>query len=168
MANSFSDEPQNTDEMFAEEFELDRDEVLQELPPGLEADYQQVNDEFEYGFVLTYSASRETLAGLEREEAALVPRVGTRGMTIPLAEGGSGGGGSGGEGDEFAAAFLGGAKYRVFISRRLVSRISEARIVTSTDSTEVSVVEFPDVWMVQFPVSLWLMSEEAPTLEIDF
>ncbi len=167
MANSFSDDPQDLDEMFAEDFELERSEVLGELPPGVTGDYRQLNSEFEYGFELSYSADRELLAALEEEGAAFVPRVGTRGMTIPLAEGGgNGGGGGGGQGDEFAGAFLGGAKYRVMISRRLVSRVSSASLVSAGESVEVTVTELPDVWMIEFPVSLWLMAAQPPVLEI--
>jgi hypothetical protein len=169
MANQFSDEPQDPDEMFEEEFELDEATVLEELPAGIDAAYEQVNDEFEYGFELRYSASRDTLADLDEQQAALVPRVTRQGMTIPLAsDGESGDTGSAEESDEFAAAFLGGAKYRVFVSRRLVSRISSARLVSGDESTEVTVIELPDVWMVQFPVSLWLMAEQTPTLEIRY
>ncbi|MFW5688556.1 MAG: hypothetical protein ACOC1U_03205 [Spirochaetota bacterium] len=167
MANSFSDEPQDLDEMFEEEFEINEAEVIEELPPGVTADYRSLNTDFEYGFEVNYSASRETLASLPDDSGAFVPKVTSRGMTILLAEpGGSEGGGGGGEGDEFAAAFLGGAKYRVFVSRRLVSRISAARLVSGSTSTEVTVIELPDVWMVQFPTSLWLMAEETPSLEI--
>jgi hypothetical protein len=167
MANSMSGEPEDLDEMFEEEFELDRETVFEELPPGIEAAYEPVNDEFEYGFELTYTASREALAmASQTGEGAFVPRVGTRGMTIPLAEGGGGEEGSQGEADRFASAFLGGAKYRVFISRRLVSRVSSARLASGDRSTDVTVIELPDVWMIQFPVSLWLMSDETPSIEI--
>lgn len=170
MANSFSDEPQDLDEMFDEEFDLDRENVLNELPPGVEATFETVNDEFEYGFVLSYSATREVLAGAaEGGDGAFVPRVTPRGMTIPLAQSTEGGeGASQGQGDEFANAFLGGSKYRMLISRRLVSRISSARLVSGDESIPVSVIELPDVWMVQFPVSLWLMSQEGATIEIAF
>lgn len=93
-------------------------------------------------------------------------------MTIPLAPGNEAGegaeAGEGGQGEEFAAAFLGGAKYRVFVSKMLVSRIRSARIASGGVTTEVTVIELPDVWMVQFPVSLWLMSDDASVLEISF
>ena len=169
IGNSFSDEPQDMDEMFEEDFELNRDEVLGELPEGITADYSQINNEFDYGFELSYSASRDTFAELEGEEGAFVPRVTARGMTIPLAEAGDGsGGGQSGEGDEFAAAFLGGAKYRVFISKRLVSRVSSARLANGSMSTDVTVIDLPDVWMIQFPISLWLMSDATPSLEISY
>ena len=169
MANSFSDEPQDMDEMFEEDFELNRDEVLRELPEGITADYNQINNEFDYGFELSYSASRAMFADSDSENGAFVPRITARGMTIPLAEAGDGSGGAGsGEGDEFAAAFLGGARYRVFISKRLVSRITSARLASGSMSTEVTVIDFPDVWMIQFPISLWLMSDETPSLEISY
>ncbi|MFP4113688.1 MAG: hypothetical protein ACOC2Y_03615 [Spirochaetota bacterium] len=172
MANEFSDDPEDPDEMFEEEFELDRDTVLEEMPPGIDADYRRVNDEFEYGFELSYSAPRSTLAALRGDEAAFVPRVTRNGMTIPLAPGNEAGegaeAGEGGQGEEFAAAFLGGAKYRVFVSKMLVSRIRSARIASGGVTTEVTVIELPDVWMVQFPVSLWLMSDDASVLEISF
>lgn len=167
MANSMSPEPQELDEMFDDEFELDRETVLEELPPGIDATYEMVNDEFEYGFELSYSASRDALARASgTEEGAFVPRIDRQGMTIPLAEGGGNGQESDPQSDQFANAFLGGAKYRVFISRRLVSRVSSARLVFDDRSTEVTVIELPDVWMVQFPVSLWLMSGETPSIEI--
>ena len=168
MANSMSDDPQDVEEMFEEDFDLEEQQVLDELPPGVEASFTTVNDEFEYGFELSYSAERSVLAELEGEPGAFVPRVGTRGMSIPLAEGGDGSGAEGGQGDEFAAAFLGGSKYRVFVSRRLVSRISSAHLVTDEESMEVSVIELPDVWMIQFPVALWLSSPGTPTLEIRY
>lgn len=162
MANAFADEPEDLDEMFSEEFDLEEENVLAELPPGVEASFTGVNDEFEYGFVLEYTASREALdAG-----GAFVPRISQRGMSVPLAETGNGGGSP--EDDQFAAAFLGGAKYRLLVSRRLVSRVSAARLVTGDGATEVTVVELPDVWMIQFPVSLWLGAAETPTLEIIF
>ncbi|TVQ18193.1 MAG: hypothetical protein EA382_17985 [Spirochaetaceae bacterium] len=165
MANAFSDQPQNLDQMFAEEFNLERAQVLATLPEGIAADYRALNTEFEYGFELSYSADRDVLARVDGA-GAFVPRIGPSGMSIPLAE--SSGGGDGGEGDQFAAAFLGGAKYRVFVSRRLVSRVSSARLVTAQQAIDVSVVELPDVWMIEFPVSLWLMAAETPTLEVVF
>lgn len=167
MANSMSGEPQDLDEMFDEEFELDRETVIEELPPGIDATYDTVSDEFEYGFELRYSASREALErASQSEEGAFVPRIDRRGMTIPLAEGGGASEDSDPQSDQFASAFLGGAKYRVFISRRLVSRVSAARLVSGDTSTDITVIELPDVWMIQFPVSLWLMSEETPSIEI--
>ncbi|MFW6288758.1 MAG: hypothetical protein ACOC2Q_03160 [Spirochaetota bacterium] len=167
LANSFSDDPQDLDEMFEEDFELERAEVLEELPPGVTADYRPLNSQFEYGFELSYSADRELLAGLDSKGSAFVPRVGTRGMSIPLAEGGrSAEGGGGGQGEEFAGAFLGGAKYRVLISRRLVSRVSSAKLVSAGDPIDVTVTELPDVWMIEFPVSYWLMSPATSVLEI--
>jgi hypothetical protein len=169
MANSFSDEPQDLNEMFDEEFDLDRETVLGELPPGVEASFETVNDEFEYGFVLSYSAARDVLANAAgADDGAFVPQVGIRGMTIPLAQANEDGDDDAapGQGDEFAGAFLGGSKYRVFISRRLVSRVSSATLVSGANETPVTVIELPDVWMVQFPVSLWLMSDDEATLEI--
>ena len=165
LANAFSDQPQDLDRMFAEEFSLDRAEVLATMPAGITAEYRAVVTEFEYGFELSYSADRDLLAGLDAE-AAFVPRIGPRGMTIPLAE--SNGEGNGDDGDEFAAAFLGGAKYRVFISRRLVSRLTSARLVTAGEAVSLTVVQLPDVWMIEFPISLWLMAAETPTLEVIF
>ncbi len=167
LGNAFSDEPQDMEEMFESEFELDEDTVTEELPPGISAEFAQVNDEFEYGFELSYTADREALLALDESgDGFFVPRIRNFGLSIPL--GPTDGGNESGEGDEFAAAFLGGAKYRLFISKMLVSRVSQAYLVTPGDRVEVAVLELPDVWMVQFPVSLWLTSSEAPTLEVIF
>ena len=167
LGNALADEPQDMDEMFSSEFELDEDTVSEELPPGVTADFAQVNDEFEYGFELRYSADREILRTMDDYgDGFFVPRISNFGLSIPL--GPANDGSEGGQGDEFAAAFLGGSKYRLFISKLLVSRVSQAFLVSPGTRTPVSILELPDVWMIQFPVSLWLTAEEAPSLEVIF
>ena len=65
-------------------------------------------------------------------------------------------------------AFLGGTKYRLMISKRLVSRISEARVLTGPDSIPIGITDLPDVWLIEFPISLWYGAEHSSTLEILF
>jgi len=163
MANAFGDQPQDLDSMFEEEFNLDEDEVISELPPGVSADFTSVNSDSEFGFELRYSASRKALDGLSDDEAAFVPRVSPQGIVIPLPEGNGSA-----ETDEFANAFLGSAKYRLMISKRLVSRISDARIISGPDSTSISVTDLPDVWLLEFPIGLWYASDYSPRVEILF
>ena len=160
MANALGGEQQDLDEIF-EGFDLNEDDIFAELPPGVVANYEPVNTDFELGFELRYSAPRSALDMLPDGEAAFVPRVSPWGISIPLGEGtGSG------ESDEFADAFLGSAKYRLMISKRLVSRISEARVLIGPESVSIRVTDLPDVWLLEFPLSLWLSSTYAPTVEI--
>lgn len=168
MASAFGDETQDLEQMFEDDFDLNEAEVLGEMPPGVDASFEQINTEFEYGFELRYSAPRGTFAELSAaggaNGGAFVPRVTSRKMVIPLSEGEGNEGG--GEGDEFAAAFLGGAKYRVFVSKRLVSRISAAYLDDGGEAIDLEVTELADVWMIAFPVSLWLSGEGIPSVHI--
>ncbi len=170
LANSFADEPQDMTEMFEDDFELTEEEVTAEFPAGIEPEYTQVNSEYEYGFELRYSADRSVLSQAPESSAGFIPTVTTRGIRIPFAqaEAQEGGEAGGGDGDEFANAFLGGSKYRLMISKRLVSRVSDARIVNSEGDRDVLVTELPDVWMVEFPTSLWLNAEQGTYLDVRF
>jgi hypothetical protein len=165
LANSMGDDPQDLDQMFEDEFQLNEDEVVGELPPGVKADFKRVNSDYEFGFELRYSAPREVLAEVPDSDSAFVPRIDRRSMTIPLGDAGNEGGGGG---DEFANAFLGSSKYRLLVSKRFVSRISVARLYTGDDSIELPVTDLPDVWMIEFPTSEWINAEEPPSLEVIF
>ncbi|MCK4514918.1 MAG: hypothetical protein KAU31_06650 [Spirochaetaceae bacterium] len=162
MGNALGGAPQDLDLMF-EGFELNEEEVVAELPPGVAADFQPVNTDLEIGFELRYTVARAVLDSLSDTEAAFVPRVSKYGIRIPFSEGNGSG-----ESDEFADAFLGSTKYRLMISKRLVSRISEARVLAGPESVSVSVTDLPDVWLLEFPLSLWYGSDYRATLEILF
>ena len=162
MASAFGEEPQDLDAMF-EEFDLNEEDVVAELPQGVVANFESINSDSEFGFELRYSASRAALDSLQDGEAAFVPRVSPWGILIPLAEGNGSA-----ESDEFADAFLGSAKYRLMISKRLVSRVSEARVLSGPVSIPISVTELPDVWLLEFPMNLWYSSDYSATVEILF
>jgi hypothetical protein len=85
-------------------------------------------------------------------------------MTIPLGAMGE----DAAEGDQFADAFLGSSKYRLMISKRLVSRISAARLYTGDESIELPVIDLPDVWLLEFPVAVWFSSDGIPSVEVIF
>lgn len=161
LANSMSDQAQDLESMFGE-FNLEEGEVLNEMPEGVRAEYAPINSTTEFGFELSYTAPRDLLDGLEDDEAAFVPRVSPWGLSIPLNEG------EGDGSDQFADAFLGSTKYRLMISKRLVSRVSSARIVTGDESIPVTITELPDLWLVEFPVNQWFSAAGAPTLEVRF
>jgi hypothetical protein len=164
MANSFSDEPQDLEKMFAEEFPLDEQSVRENSPEWLELEFEPVNTAHEYGFAMNYHAPREEFGRIPDGEAELVPRFVRNGIVIPLSEGGA----TGGEQDQFTQAFLGGAKYHLMISKRLVCNVAAARLVTDEAIHEIAVTSFPDIWMLEFPVSLWLGTSGVPQIEIDF
>ena len=163
LGSAFGDAPQDLAKMFESEFNLNEEEVMSELPPGVEAEFEPISTDYEVGFELRYSAPRALLDSLPDTEAVFVPRVSAWGMIIPLGEGNGAG-----DSDEFADAFLGSSKYRLMISKRLVSRVSQARVLAGPDSFPVSVTDLPDVWLLEFPMSLWFGSEYSPILEILF
>lgn len=166
LAGSMGGEAQDLDQMFEEQFDLDEEDVVAELPPGVAARYERVNTAHEFGFVLSYSAPRSVLGSLPESEGAFVPRVTQRGMVIPL--GPSGESGDAGDGDQFADAFLGSSKYRLMVSKRLVSRVSQAWIHTGADSVSLTVIDLPDIWLIEFPVSLWFTAESDASVEVVF
>ena len=174
LANSFADDPQDMDQVFENEFDLQEDDVIGDLPDFIQANYTPVNSEFEYGFELRYKLRRNQLDALidsgmlpdNDADAAFVPRVTDEGISIPLAEGGGTDAAAGG--DQMAAAFLGGSKYRLMISRRLAGTVSAARLVTPEETTQLDVTELPDVWMIEFPVLLWLSAPAGARLEIEY
>lgn len=161
LAGQMGGEPANTDEMY-EEFDLNEEEVTAELPPGVDASFRSINNESEFGFELEYTAARSAIDALDEGEADFVPRITPQGISIPLGEGNEG------ESDEFADAFLGSAKYRIMISKMLVSRISRARIVAGDEARPIVVTELPDIWLLEFPVSYWFNSAELPVVEVLF
>lgn len=163
LASAFGDAPQDLDKMFKEQFDLNEEDVLADLPPGVVAEFQPVNTDLEFGFEMRYSVPRGILSSLSDTEAVFVPRVSPWGISIPFGEGGGSG-----ESDQFAEAFLGSAKYRLMISKRLVSRISEARVQAGPESVPISVTDLPDIWLLEFPMSLWYSSDHLATLEILF
>jgi hypothetical protein len=174
LANSFSDEPEDMDQMFEEEFGINESEVTESLPFGIEPEYTPVDSEFEFGFELRYSAPRSVLSQEGPDDAGFVPVITASGLRIPFAEQGDGeeqeaepGPEDGGD-DEFANAFLGGSRYRLMLSKRLVSRVREANLVTSDESRPVLVTELPDVWMIEFPTSLWLNAPSGTYLDVRF
>lgn len=162
LVNALGDAPQDMDEIF-KDFNLNEDEVVRELPPGVEADYRPVNTDFDYGFELRYSVPRSILGATSEPGNPFIPLLTPRGLSIPLSEGNGSS-----ETDEFASAFLGSAKYRLFISKRLVSRVSAARILAGPESTAVTITDLPDVWLLEFPLSLWYTSDYSPVLEVLF
>lgn len=125
--------------------------------------------EYEFGFELEYSAPRNILDGERSPDDVFIPSIRRDGLTIPISAEESGESEmGGGEGDEIASAFLGGSKYRLLISKRLVSRVSQARLVTPEASTPVHIMELPDVWMVEFPAAQWLSAPRGTRLEVIF
>ena len=164
MGAAFGGEEQDIDEMLESEFSLDEAAVLKGMPPDMTAAFSPVNTEYEYGFELRYSADRARFAEIPDDEGMFVPRIDPRGMWIPLSDGAA----EGGEIDPTGAAFLGSSKYRLMISKRLVSRISSAYLETAEGVHDITVSDLPDIWLLEFPVSLWFSSRSAPVVRVSF
>ncbi len=43
-----------------------------------------------------------------------------------------------------------------------------ARVLAGPESVPVNITDLPDVWLLEFPLSLWYSSDYTPTLEILF
>ena len=160
VAAAMGADPSEMEMEMTEELPLDEAAVTGELPEWLSAEFNTIDTPMEYGFELRYTAPREQLARLRDDEAELVPRVGRSSMVIPLS------GGSDTSSDPVAGAMLGTAKYRLMISKLFLSRVSAAHLVDGEEVHELTVTDLPDVWLIEFPISLWFGAGEAPRIEV--
>lgn len=154
-AESFGGEAM-TDDDFAREFGMSEEEVLQDLPAGVTAQFEPVITEYDYGFALQTSTART----FRTEEAALLPYLAEGGLRIPLPPGND-------EGLDEAAFFLASAKYRIMVEKSLLPRIVAAHVQGINDvETPIDITEFQSFWLLEFPVLLWLAGGESPAVVI--
>ncbi len=143
-----------TDEEFAEEFDLSEEEVTEELPEGLDLVYSTVNTSTDFGFQLEI---RRTQGFDSAKKLPWLPTlVDSNTLVVPLPEQDSEESSEGGE-DE---AFLASAKYRVIASKDLCPENPRffLRGATGELEEEPDVLELPEVYIVEFPLLLWLYS----------
>ena len=161
-AAAFGGDSSQTMPDLSEEIPLDQATITDEMPPWLDASFEPIDTEMEYGFEMRYTAPREELARLPDDEAGLVPRVLIDRITIPLSAG------SETPNDPFSTALLGSAKYRLMISKLFLSRVSAAYLVDGDEMNELAVTDLPDVWLIEFPMSLWFGATGTPRIEVWF
>lgn len=159
-AESFGGDPVS-DEELTEQFGLTESEVLQDLPEGISARFEPFVNEYDVGFVLRTTTPRSFRA----EEGVFVPTLAGNELRVRLPPGNEGDGGSNNGGE--AAFFLASAKYRVLLEKAVWPSVSGAVILPSEgEEVDVQVTEFAGLWLIEFPVLVWMSAGENPVLTI--
>jgi hypothetical protein len=130
--------------------------------PGGDVQVEEVNNESDYGVMVTASYTSRNLSSLSAEDRAFFPLVdGNRiEILLPPNEDSE-------EMDEMTAMFFGGSKYRILIQKNTQRRqISE--ILVGGEPGLASVMEMDGVFLVEIPLFLWLSSTEVLPIEIFF
>ncbi len=156
-ASMGGEEMPTTDEEFAEEFDISEEEITGDLPEGIEVEYSTVNTSMDFGFQLILRGSSYAPPDTELPWLPLTKPDGS--LVIPLAEQDSDDSGEGSGGDE-SEAFLASAKYRLIVARNICPpnpRFS-LRGLPADRTVEPEVMELPEVYVVEFPLVLWLNS----------
>lgn len=167
MANEFSESGEEFN--YRQEFGFSEGELEEDFPEWAPLDYsiEEIDTEREYGVTVSFSGQEEAILGSE-DSMEFLPR--RRGNETIIDFSGAGGetdaGGSPAGGDEFAAAFLAGAKYRLLISRTYIADIRKVVFEVDGESQPVDVSEFRDVYLLELPLSSIFMSESAGRIRI--
>jgi hypothetical protein len=142
-----------TDEEFAEEFDISEEEVTAELPEGMDINYSTVNTPMDFGFQL--DITRQPGTPEDAELPWLPSRAADGTLTIPLPEQDSEE--AGGEQEQ---AFLSSAKYRLIIARDICPEnpVFSLEGLPQDKTMEPDVLALPEVYVVEFPLMLWLGS----------
>ena len=156
IANQFSESGEELD--YRAEFGLSKSEIKADFPEWRRFNYsvEQIDTPTEYGLTVSFSGQDEALLRAE-ESIDFLPRHDQDVTTIEFT--GMGGGFAGGAEDEFAAAFLAGAKYRLLVSKNYITEIEAAVYEVDESSQPVEVNEFKDVYLLELPLADLLMSE---------
>lgn len=145
-----------TDDDFAREFGMTESDVLKDVPEGVSASFEPVITEYDYGFSLRTTTSRT----FRTDDAPLIPYIEGNEIRIPLPAGDE-------EGLEEAAFFLASAKYRIILDKSLWPTVSSAFVRgAGGEPGPIDVTEFQSVWLLEFPVILWLAGGESPAVVI--
>lgn len=151
-AESFGGEAPSDDE-FAREFGMTENEVMKDLPEGVTAQFEPIVTDYDYGFALTTTTNRSFRA---ERDAAFIPQLVGDELHVMLPPGND-------EEANEAAFFLASAKYRIIVDKTILPILQEANLInTRGESVPVDLTEFQNVWLVEFPVLLWLSAGDQP------
>ncbi|TVR71793.1 MAG: hypothetical protein EA427_04070 [Spirochaetaceae bacterium] len=154
-AEAFGGEAMSDDD-FAREFGMTESEVLQDIPEGVSARFEQVITDYDYGFALRTTTAR----AFQTNEAPLIPFVRGNELLIPLPAGDE-------DGMDEAAFFLASAKYRIILDKSIWPVVRSAHVLgAGGEPAPIDVTEFRSVWLLEFPVILWLGGGESPLVVI--
>jgi hypothetical protein len=145
-----------SDDYFRGEFGMTEDAISEELPPYAKATLTEVNTQFDFGYDISMYVEEEVYDALsETEEVPFFPAETEKGFQIVIPSAGA----DTEDDSEMAAAFLMSAKYRLIVSKELISEYDEIFIKADYEAYVPSVKEFPDIFIIEFPLAFWFLSE---------
>jgi len=135
------------------------DPATMDLPAGVSTTSSSFETELERGYELRMVGLRKAFA---EWSADFVPVIGADSIlvTLPATDGA--------DEEGFATAFLSMAKYRLVLSRKLVSALPAARIEAGGKSFPGTVYRMSEVYIVELPLVLWLASGEECRIVVEW
>lgn len=148
------------DDYFRENFGIEKDDFKSELPEGIDVKLEEINTELDYGFEAKLTVTEDVIKKLLKEniDIPFVPIRKGKGLRIliPCPDYDS----AEAEEDEAVAAFLASAKYRLVISKSFIPKIENIFIKSKNETLTPTLMDFHEVYMVEFPMVLWFLSDD--------
>jgi len=131
MMAEMNDEEIN-DDYFKKNFGPDENEFKKQFPKGVDLEFKEINTELEYGFDVRFKISKKELPTIlkKNEKVYFIPIKMGNMLNVVLP---SGSYADSSEDNEYAEAFLAGAKYRMIISKTYIKNIKEVSIKTGKE-----------------------------------
>jgi len=145
------------DEMDYEDiFGITENDMPDFLPDFVPFEFKEINNDFDFGFSLKFSAPEKLVSTLTEDNSEPLPFFPYKkdnGYSIILPPG------EGIEEDEYTMAFLSSSLYELIISKSLLPRVQEVIFKASGEEYYPEIAETTDVYIVKIPFILWYMSE---------
>jgi hypothetical protein len=146
--------------------DLDPDTLLSNYPPDMVVSKGKIDTDFETGvaFTIRYDPAQVPQTTNQHTGFALIPHKKDNVLIVDLSLGNSE---KSVEENQAAMAILSGFKYRLMISKKLLPAPKSAKIVTENSENAVSLIDYPDISMVEVSMALLLNSSGPIHLEVE-
>ncbi len=153
------------DDYFKKNFGPDENEFKKQFPKGVDLEFKEINTELEYGFDVRFKISKKKLPTIlkKNEKVYFIPIKMGNMLNVILP---SGSYAYSSEGNEYAEAFLAGAKYRMIISKTYIKNIKEVSIKTGKETIKPQLIVYDEILKIYF--FMILLPELSPPLSLSF
>lgn len=160
LAAGMADESQGP---FEEMMDLNAEDLLDDIPEGVDVSFEKVDNEMETGFAVRMTYDGRKFAGTRpidaADEAAFLPIE--DGETVRIVFSATDDAGTGDqEQNPMAEGFMTAFKYRLTIGKAFMKTLSRVVVATKEfDYTPVP-IEMPDMFLIEIPMAYLLNSQE--------
>ena len=153
-----------TDEYFEKEFGLSEEEFKEELslefPPFIKTQYEKINTQLEFGYDVQLKINKKVFNQLLEEDPNIpfVPIKSEKGIRIVLPTAMESEPDS--DDEEMTAVFLASAKYKLIISKKIISQIENVFIKVDNEVFIPGIKELPEVYLIEFPLATWVLMKK--------